>query len=240
MSAFRSVLFDCDSTLTGLEGIDRLAGDRPELAELTAAAMAGSLPLEEVYRQRLELVRPGRDAVARLAADYLAHAVEDAGAVIAALSRAGVHVHVVSGGLLSAVATFARALGLPPDSVHAVDVRFDEDGRYAGFDEASPLARSHGKEALVRELAPRLARPVMFVGDGITDLEAAPAVDLFVAYAGVIDRPAVSEAAPVVIRSRSLAPVLPLVLDAGEVAERDRALYEKGARLLESDVVVRR
>ena len=240
MSRFRTVLFDCDSTLTSLEGIDRLAGDRPELAALTAAAMSGRMALEDVYRERLELVRPGRDAVARLAADYLTHAVEDAGAVIAALARAGVDVHVVSGGLLSAVATFAAALGLPHESVHAVDVRFDEEGRYAGFDEASPLARSHGKEALVRELAPKLARPVLFVGDGVTDLEAAPAVDLFVAYAGVVDRPAVSAAAPVVIRSASLAPVLPLVLDGAEVDPEDRPLHAKGARLLATNVIDRR
>lgn len=240
MSRFRTVLFDCDSTLTSLEGIDRLAGDRPELAELTSAAMAGRMALEDVYRERLELVRPGRDAVARLAADYLAHAVEDAHAVIAALARAGIDVRVVSGGLLSAVTAFAAALGLRPDRVHAVEVRFDDEGRYAGFDEASPLARSHGKEALVRELAPRLTRPILFVGDGVTDLEAAPAVDLFVAYAGVVDRPAVSAAAPVVIRSASLAPVLPLVLDGSEVAAEDRALHAKGMLLFATDVIDRR
>ena len=69
MIRYRTVFFDCDSTLTRLEGIDRLAGDRPELAALTAAAMAGDARLEDVYRSRLELVRPGRDAVARLATD---------------------------------------------------------------------------------------------------------------------------------------------------------------------------
>ena len=107
--------------------------------------------------------------------------------------------------------------------------------------EGSPLTRSHGKEALVRELAPRLARPILFVGDGVTDLEAAPAVDLFVAYAGVVDRPAVSDAAPVVIRSASLAPVLPLVLDAADIASADdHDLYQKGVALLASDVTDRR
>lgn len=241
MTRFRTVLFDCDSTLTSLEGIDRLADAHPELAELTAAAMSGRARLEDVYRERLELVKPGRDAVARLATEYLERAVEDAGGVIRALSRAGVDVHVVSGGVLSAVSYFASALGLPADSVHAVDVRFDDDGAYAGFDEASPLTRSRGKEALVRAIAPRLTGPVMFVGDGVTDLEAAPAVDLFVAYAGVVDRPAVSAAAEVVIRSPSLAPVLPLALpDETDVDEADRPLYHKGRALLASHVLDRR
>lgn len=240
MKRFHTILFDCDSTLTSLEGIDRLGGGHPELADLTAAAMAGRIPLESVYRERLELVRPGRDAVARLAADYLEHAVEDAGEVIGALARAGCDVHVVSGGLLSAVSWFASALGMPRDSVHAVDIRFDEDGAYAGFDEASPLTRSGGKETLVRSLASRLAGPVMLVGDGVTDLEAAPAVELFVAYAGVIERPAVSAVADVVIRCASLAPVLPLALPESAVAAVDRALYQKGLELMSSHVIDRR
>lgn len=241
MTRFRTVLFDCDSTLTRLEGIDRLGGGRPELAELTAAAMSGRVRLEDVYRERLDLVKPGRDAVARLAADYLENSVEDAGAVIGALARAGVDVHVISGGVLSAVAWFAAALGLPPDSVHAVDVVFDEDGAYAGFDEASPLTRSGGKAAFIRGLAPRLAAPIMLVGDGVTDLEAAPAVDLFVAYSGVVERPAVSDAAEVVIRSPSLAPVLPLALpDESALDASDRPLYRRGRALLATHAVDRR
>ena len=240
MSRYRTVLFDCDSTLTSLEGIDRLAGERPDLAELTAAAMDGSARLEDVYRARLELVRPGRDAVARLATEYLEHAVEDAAAVIGALSRAGIAVHVISGGVRSAVASFASALGLGADAVHAVDVQFDADGGYTGFDEASPLTRSGGKAALIRELAPRLTGPVMFVGDGVTDLEAAPVVDLFVAYAGVVERPAVSAAAQVVIRSASLAPVLPLALHPDQIALEDLNLYRKGVGLLATDVTEKR
>ena len=240
MSRYHTVLFDCDSTLTRLEGIDRLAGDRPELAALTAAAMAGQSRLEDIYRDRLELVRPGRDAVARLATDYIENVVEDAGEVIRALARAGIDVHVISGGVLSAVASFAAALGLRPDAVHAVAVHFDDDGSYAGFDEASPLTRSGGKAALIRELAPRLAGPVMFVGDGVTDLEAEPVVDLFVAYAGVVDRPAVSGAAQVVIRSASLTPVLPLALHPDQVAPEDFPLYRKGVGLLATDVTDKR
>lgn len=241
MTRFRSILFDCDSTLTSLEGIDRLAGGRPELAELTDAVMSGRTRLDDVYRDRLELVKPGRDAVARLATEYLENMVEDADGVIRALAHAECDVHVVSGGVLSAVAWFAGALGLPPDSVHAVAVHFDGNGDYAGFDEASPLTRSGGKEALIRSLAPRLRAPVMLVGDGVTDLEAAPAVDLFVAYAGVVERPAVSDAADVVIRCASLAPVLPLALptEAGLTGE-DAALYRKGLDLLATHVVDRR
>ena len=61
MPRYRTVLLDCDSTLSAIEGIDELAVQcREEVAALTDAAMRGLIPLEEVYGRRLELVRPTR------------------------------------------------------------------------------------------------------------------------------------------------------------------------------------
>lgn len=241
MIAFRTVLFDCDSTLTRLEGIDRLARGHEDLAALTDAAMKGDVRLEDVYRRRLDIARPDRDQLRALADAYLDHVVDDAAEVIAALSRAGAQVHVISGGLRQAVEPFARALGVAPERVHAVDVRFDDAGRYVGFDDASPLARSGGKSERIESLAASLLRPILLVGDGMTDLEAAPAVDLFVAYAGVVDRAAVSAVAPVAIHGRSLAPVLALAVpDPNDVAPEDRALHGRAVALFEKHVTDRR
>ena len=78
----------------------------------------------------------------------------------------------------------------------------------AGYDESAPLGRSGGKRTVVESWRPSLPGPVLLVGDGVTDLEARPAVDRFVAYAGATDRPAVPAAADAVIRSASLLPVL--------------------------------
>jgi phosphoserine phosphatase len=216
MPAYRTVIFDCDSTLSALEGIEELAvAHRREVETLTDAAMRGEVPLEEVYGKRLELIRPGRAAVEGLVPRYIDGLVADAAETVAALREAGVDVRVISGGLLPAVLGLARHLGLPDHAVAAVDVHFDDAGGYAGFDEAAPAARAGGKAEVIRgwKAAPGgLPAPIMFVGDGATDMEAKPEVDLFVAYAGVIARPEVLDAAPVVIRSRSLAPVLPLAL----------------------------
>lgn len=236
MPLYRTVVFDCDSTLSTIEGIDELARvHRDEVARLTDAAMSGAMALEQVYGPRLELVRPTRDDVAALGRRYIDEMVPDARDVVAALRRAGVTVRVISGGLLPAVATLARALGLDDDAVAAVDIRFDPSGAYADFDAASPLARAGGKREVLARWAAALPRPLMFVGDGATDLEAQPVVDSFVAFAGVVARPGVMEAADVVVTARSLAPILALAL--GEeipAAAGDRALLERGARLLDS------
>src|SRR5690606_23891673 len=64
---FRSIVFDCDSTLVSVEGIDELAGAHKEAVQaLTDAAMEGSVPLDEVYGRRLEIIRPTRARVDEL------------------------------------------------------------------------------------------------------------------------------------------------------------------------------
>ncbi|MGH7626775.1 MAG: HAD-IB family phosphatase [Gemmatimonadaceae bacterium] len=234
MPSFRCVIFDCDSTLTRIEGIDLLAGPLHEDSRrLTELAMSGTVRLEEIYGRRLALIAPTRDQVAEVGERYVAEMVPDAAGVVAALQGEGIEVRILSGGLLPAVLTLARALSVPEWLVGAVNILFNANGSYAGFDTTSPLARSGGKLEMVKRWGPSLPRPVMMVGDGATDLETRPGVDLMVAFAGVVVRPAVVAGADAVIRSTSLASVLPLALD-HEVprANAARALYEQGAARL--------
>jgi phosphoserine phosphatase len=229
---YASVIFDCDSTLAAIEGIDELAGEqRDAVAQLTDAAMRGELALEEVYGRRLDLIRPSRAAVDRLSARYVDAIVPDARETVAALHAGGVAVYIVSGGLLGPVLAVARALDIAPARVAAVEAHFDEQGRYAGFDTASPLARQGGKRAIIEQWNPPVGRPSLLVGDGATDLEARPAVDTFAAYAGVAARPAVVAAADVVLFARSLAPVAVLALDEPP-APVFQTLFDRGRSLL--------
>ena len=171
---FAAVCFDCDGTLTRIEGIDELArrsGRDAEIAPLTAAAMDGTLSIEDVYARRLEIVRPDRDALEWLGERYVEELVDGAGETVAALQRLGKSVYVVSGGLLQPVTKLAEALAIAPDNVRAVAVHLDSAGRYQGFDTNSPLVRSDGKAEICRALATRHG-PIAVVGDGVTDLAA--------------------------------------------------------------------
>lgn len=222
-------LFDCDSTLTAVEGIDELPADpqcQEEVAALTDAAMDGELPLEEVYGRRLSLLNPTRGDIRNVKSKYKASAVPDAQAVIAALDHADHETWIISGGLLEPVAEFATWLGVHPERVRAVGTHFDpladdwwdgSDPRYAEYDKGH-LATTTGKADVIRNSVSTEGRR-MLVGDGVSDLAASTEVDLFVAYAGVVSRPAVIEAAPVVINSESLAPVLALALGPSRVKE---------------------
>ncbi len=210
---FASVIFDCDSTLSEIEGIDVLAHRcRDQVVQLTEAAMRGEIALEEVYGRRLSVVQPTRGEIDALGDKYVEMMVPGAREVVNGLRASGVTVYIVSGGIRNAVLVLSRALGLADDAVFAVDVHFHDDGSYAGFDTASPLARSGGKRALLESWGDKLERPAMFVGDGATDLEAKPVVDCFVAFAGVVARPNVVAGADVVVRTADLTPLLPLAL----------------------------
>lgn len=221
---FQHVIFDCDSTLTTVEGIDALAaaaGQEERIAALTRAAMDGEVELNDVYGRRLEVVRPTKGEIDAIRHIYKRHIVADAAAVITALQSLGHDVYIISGGLAEPVLEFGLYLGVPRENIRAVEVEYDvladrwwedrqEKGpRYLDY-RPGDLTESEGKARIVDELLGDSTGRSLFIGDGISDLMAATAVDLFVGFGGVVSRERVLSEAPAFIHSPSLAPLLPL------------------------------
>lgn len=222
---YRTVVFDCDSTLCAIEGIDELAGARKARIEaLTARAMSGELPLEAVYRLRLEEIRPSRDAVEALGERYVQTLLPGARELTRALVFLGKRVRILSGGLRPAVERVGAELGLEACDVHAVGIRFDADGAYAGYEEASLLTRSGGKIEIVRNWLQAGMDPLCLVGDGSTDLEVARALPLarFVGFGGVVARESVLSGCTVAVREPSFHALAPWLLSA-----RDRRILSR-------------
>lgn len=213
-SRFSCVCFDCDSTLTRVEGIDELArlrGCEAEIAPLTRQAMDGSLTLEEVYARRLERVRPDREALRWLGDSYVENIVQGARETIDVLRQGGAIIHIVSGGLRQPVLALASALGIEPACVHAVEVYLDDSGAYRSFDAASPLTRSDGKAVVCRHLAARYGS-VALVGDGVSDLAARDGGAFIVGFGGVIAREKVAECADYFVAAPTLTATLAALL----------------------------
>jgi phosphoserine phosphatase len=224
------VFFDCDSTLSTIEGIDELArlkGVEARIAELTNAAMDGRIPLQEIYAERLRLLSPTRADMRAIEEAYKKTVVPDARETIAALHAQGRTVFIVSGGLADAVTGFGDWLGVPRKRIHAVGLSYNQlSGRwweyqnsnlsecYLMYDE-SPLTQQHGKADVIHSLRDR-DRRAMLVGDGSSDLAAAHAVDVFVGFGGVVVRPLVAANAPIFLTTPSVSPVLLLALRDGE------------------------
>lgn len=212
---FRAVCFDFDSTLSRLEGIDELAarkGLADRIEPLTAAAMDGTLSIEDVYAKRLEIIQPHRADIAWLADRYIAETVTGAAATLGALHAAGVNVYIVSGGLREAILPMAAQLQIPESHVYAIGISFNADGTYRDFDRASPLSRATGKTEICAALKTRHGSVAM-VGDGVTDLAARDAGVTVIGFGGVAARDAVRRGADHFVADADLSKVLDHILE---------------------------
>ncbi len=204
--SFAAVAFDCDSTLSTIEGIDELAVRRGCVAEiepLTTAAMEGRLAIEEVYARRLDVLRPSRADIDWLGQRYIETMVAGAHSAISRLTASGRTVYIVSGGLKPPVLKLAERLDVPADRVFAVDIYFDGVGAYAGFEAASPLTRSTGKATIAAKIR-AVCGSLALVGDGVTDVAASEGGAFVIGFGGVVRRAAVAERAGAFINGPSL------------------------------------
>jgi phosphoserine phosphatase len=207
------ICFDCDSTLSSIEGIDELArvrgpGVLARVEAMTEDAMNGRIPLEAVFGLRLAAVRPGAKDVAEVGRRYVATVEPSAKATIESLAAMGWTPAIISGGFRQAIRPLADFLGV--SRVEAVDLFFALDGSYTGFDSTYPTTRTGGKAEIIAKLKDELhPERVVMVGDGVSDLETRPGVDLFIGFGGFAPRETVRRGSAAFVTS--LEAVLALV-----------------------------
>lgn len=186
---------DCDSTLSTIEGIDELARARgnevfERVVALTDAAMNGTVPISEVFFRRMEMIRPDRVLCVQIAELYMATVVPGVLEMIQELKQDGWIPVILSGGFAPLIQPLASFLGIA--HVEAVPIYFNEDGSYQGYDESYPTTRNLGKNEVIRDWKQAmLPERVVMMGDGVSDLETKPDVDLFIGFGGVVVRPKV-------------------------------------------------
>lgn len=243
--SIKAVAFDCDCTLSFIEGIEKLGcenGVHERIVELTRYAMSEVGLSPDIYTERLELVRPNRAQVIALAQAYYAARTPKIVEVIEALHSLGKAVYVVSAGVNPAVKLFAAMLEVPVEHVYAVDLEFDELGEYVGYDVSAYPAQNSGKR-IVADFIKAKHDTLAWVGDGMNDLVVKPDVERFIGYGGAAYREKVAASSNYYICCQSMAPVLALTLTSAEADSLDepyRKLYEEGCQIiLKNEVEVR-
>ncbi|MCA9903302.1 MAG: HAD-IB family phosphatase [Anaerolineae bacterium] len=255
------IFFDCDSTLSAIEGIDELArfkGKEWRVSVLTQKAMDGELDLSDVYGKRLQAIRPTRGQLKAIEERYWDTIVPDAQATIDALKYLGKQVFIISGGLAEPVRGFGVRLGVPAEHIRAVQLEYNElsgnwwryyepseqaSQSYLDFDEG-PLTVSNGKSAIIRELTRERRGRIMMIGDGSSDLATRPVVDLFVGFGGVVARENVKDKADVFVQVNSLASIVPMACGFQGYAKvlntPHQAVFEHGlAHIRDHEVLMR-
>jgi phosphoserine phosphatase len=201
------VVFDCDSTLSAIEGIDELARVRgPEVfacvEAMTRDAMDGKIAVEDVFGRRLDIIRPRRADVAAVGKLYIEQIEPTALDTVRELKNAGWTPIILSGGFRQVIEPLAQYLGI--GRIEAVDLFFDPAGNYTGFDEKFPSTRSGGKPVCITALKSELSPSrVVMIGDGVSDLETSGVVDLFVGFGRYTERAKVKAGAAKYVYSLS-------------------------------------
>ncbi|HVY53002.1 MAG TPA: HAD-IB family phosphatase, partial [Gammaproteobacteria bacterium] len=190
-----TIIFDCDSTLTRLEGIDELArynnvGDT--VARMTAQAMSTSGMNPDLFKARLELIKPTYKQMKQLSLDYFNHRSLDVIEMLEILKKLEKNIFIVSSGLNPSVTDFGKQLHIPAENIFAVNLKFSADGTYLDFDHSSPLIQRDGKRTIVAEIKKTHPR-IVYIGDGMNDLEATDLCERFIGYGGVEYRHHIAE-----------------------------------------------
>lgn len=188
---------DCDSTLSTIEGIDELARAKGDdifqrVVDLTHMAMNGEVPIGDVFFRRMDMIRPDKELCDEIAVRYIETMVPGVRGFIDRLKAEGWMPVVLSGGFAPLIKPLAKELGIA--HVEAVPLYLNEDGSYQGYGEEYPTTRNLGKNEVIREWKEAmLPSAVVMMGDGMSDLETKPDVDLFVGFGGVVARPRVKD-----------------------------------------------
>ena len=216
---------DCDSTLSTIEGIDELArakGDHvfAQVVALTNAAMNGEIPISEVFPRRMEMIRPDRKLCDEVATHYLATVVPGAAEMIREMKDDGWLPVILSGGFAPLIEPLAHHLGIA--HVEAVPIHFHDDGSYRGYGADFPTTRNLGKNEVIREWKQALLpERVIMMGDGVSDLETRPDVDVFIGFGGVVARPKVAQDCDYWLTDMSDRSLLKDIMSGGKLANRD-------------------
>lgn len=202
-------MLDVDSTLIEQEVVDLLAeaaGCGPQVAAITEAAMRGELDFATSLRRRVALLA-GLPVVAVEAIVDRVAVTRGVSDLIAGVHAAGGHVGAVSGGFSEILDPLAARLGLDVWRANRLSI---EDGVLTGSLEG-PVVDAHAKRTALLDWASQAGVPAertVAIGDGANDLLMLAAAGLSVAFDA---KPAVAEAAHVVLPGRDLTPVLTLL-----------------------------
>lgn len=211
---FDNVIFDLDSTLVSIEGIDelgRMVGKESEIQALTDAAMRGDVTLEEVFNKRLHMIRPTRAHLNKLSQLYCNSITEGAVELIVSLKNRGKNVFLVTGGYKNAIENVARELGFQDDRVFANELMFNEQDEYVRFRKNIPLWKNHGKAQIVLQILRHLPGINIVIGDGISDLEVGLVAGTFIYYGGHVWREKIAQKSNFVLREKNLMKILDLI-----------------------------
>jgi phosphoserine phosphatase len=181
---FRLIAMDMDSTLITIECVDEiadLAGLKPQVAAITAAAMRGELDFRQSLTQRVALLGGLAESALQRVYDERLGLSPGAEALVARARASGARTLLVSGGFTFFTDRLQVRLGLDHTLANVLEIA---DGRLTGR-VAGDIVDAQGKAAAVREVRESLGlerHQVLVLGDGANDLAMMAEAGVSIAY----------------------------------------------------------
>jgi D-3-phosphoglycerate dehydrogenase len=174
------LVFDFDSTLVSVEGLDELfarsLADAPDrdsrlaaFQEITDLGMSGEITAEDSLERRLAVLAADRALVREVGEEIARHLSPSVERHLDFFRVNFSRVGVVSGGFEELILPTLGRLGLPASGLQAHRFRYDPSGRILGLDPGTVIAQG-GKPAAVARLRSS-GEALWMIGDGATDLE---------------------------------------------------------------------
>jgi phosphoserine phosphatase len=209
LSEFKLVAMDMDSTLITIECIDEIAdmqGLKPQVAEITEAAMRGEIEFRESLTRRVALLK-GLDAGAlQRVYDERLRLSPGAERMLDAIKAAGLKTLLVSGGFTFFTDRMKIRLGLDYTHSNLLEI---ENGRLTGR-VVGGIVDADEKKNTVERVCKELdisTRQAIVMGDGANDLKMMRISGLSVAFRA---KPVVRAQADVALNFAGLDGILPL------------------------------
>ncbi len=203
------VVLDVDSTLIENEVIDLLAaaaGSEEKVSAITASAMRGDLDFAESLRARVATLA-GLPETELRSVQQRVEITQGAQELIEGVQTAGGRVAAVSGGFHDIIDPVAAGLRLDRWRANCLEI---EDGRLTGRIRGRVIDAA-AKAAALSEWAELYSVPsdrTIAIGDGANDISMLNAAALSIGFDA---KPSVRDAARIVMDTRDLSQVLPLL-----------------------------
>tara|TARA_B110000003_G_scaffold121437_1_gene123824 strand:+ start:22358 stop:24250 length:1893 start_codon:yes stop_codon:yes gene_type:complete len=195
----RNFVFDFDSTLTSVEGLDVLAeitlANNPnkdeiinEIIEITNLGIDGKISFTESLERRIKLLNAKKSDLPLLIDELrkkVSSSIESNKEFFENFSK---DIYVISCGFKEFIDDIVKDYNIPSDRVYANTFEFDENDFIVGFDNKNVLSTHNGKIKCLKNL--KLKGEIQVIGDGYSDYitKEAGVADTFFAYTENVSR----------------------------------------------------
>tara|TARA_B100001121_G_C18559488_1_gene559579 strand:- start:277 stop:942 length:666 start_codon:yes stop_codon:yes gene_type:complete len=208
----RKFVFDFDSTLTSVEGLDVLAEislrNNPEkdqvinkIQEITDLGIDGDISFSDSLRSRISLLNANKSQLSELIDLLKTKLSQSVAENKDFFTKYRDCIYIISCGFKEFIEPVVAELNIDPERIFANTFEFDKDGLIIGFDENNPLSQHDGKVSCLKSSG--IEGEIQIIGDGYSDyvMKKEGVADKFFAYTENVSRKKATEHADYVVAS---------------------------------------